>query len=93
MFLCLINLTLCHEDVWQIGGIPPSFLTSALDEGESSALCIGCFNPGKELPVVFDKRLGGPQIWSGHYGDEINFFPLTEIEPRASQPAARRYTD
>jgi hypothetical protein len=69
-FVCLINLALCHEDVWKTGGIPPSFVTSALDEGEWSVLSIGCFTPGKELPAILDKRLSGPQIRSGHYEDE-----------------------
>jgi hypothetical protein len=30
---CLINLALCHEDIWGSGGIAPSFLTSTLDGG------------------------------------------------------------
>jgi hypothetical protein len=32
--LCLINYTLCHEDIWRSGGIAPLQLTSALDGGE-----------------------------------------------------------
>jgi hypothetical protein len=32
--MCLINLVLSHEDIWESGGIAPPFLTSALDRGE-----------------------------------------------------------
>jgi hypothetical protein len=35
--VCLISKTLCHEDVWGSGGIPPPFITSALLGGEWSA--------------------------------------------------------
>jgi hypothetical protein len=45
--LCLINLVLCHEDVWRSGDIAPTFLSSALHGGEWSASRPGRFTPGK----------------------------------------------
>jgi hypothetical protein len=34
------------------------------------------------------RRLGGPQIWSGHYGEEKNLLFILGIEPRLlSHPA------
>jgi hypothetical protein len=32
--LCIINLSLCHEDIWGSGGIASPFLTSARDGAE-----------------------------------------------------------
>jgi len=44
-----------------------SFLTSALDGGEWSASRPGRALPlGKDLRYPLDRRLGGPQSWSGH---------------------------
>jgi hypothetical protein len=34
----------------------------------------------KRAPL--DRRLGGAQSQSGHYGEEINLLPLPEMEPR-----------
>jgi hypothetical protein len=45
--LCLIDLALCHEDIWGSGGIALPFLTSVLDGGEWSASCLGRFTPGE----------------------------------------------
>jgi hypothetical protein len=33
LFFCLIDLALCHEDVWGSRGIAAPLLTSALDGG------------------------------------------------------------
>jgi hypothetical protein len=41
---------LCHEDIWGTGGIPLSFLTSALDGGEWSASHPCRFTPGERVP-------------------------------------------
>jgi hypothetical protein len=43
-----------------------SFLTSALDGDEWSASRSGRFALGKEPRYPFNRRLGGPQSWSGH---------------------------
>jgi hypothetical protein len=46
-----------------------SFLTSALDGCEWSASRPGRALPaGKNLRYPLDRRLGGPQSWSGHRG-------------------------
>jgi hypothetical protein len=37
---------------------------------------------GKQLPLPLNKRLGGPQSRSGHYGEGKSILPLREIEPR-----------
>jgi hypothetical protein len=39
-----------------------------------------------------DGRLGGPQSWSGHGGEEKNSQPLTELESPVIQPVAQHYT-
>jgi hypothetical protein len=47
------------------------FLTSALVGGEWSASRPGRFTPqGKNLRYPLDRRLGGPQNWSGRRGEE-----------------------
>jgi len=38
-----------------------------------------------------DRRLGGPQIWSGHGGEEKNSQPLPRLEPLIIQPLAHSY--
>jgi hypothetical protein len=46
-----------------------SFLTTALDGDEWSALRIGHASPlGKDPRYSLDRRLSGPQSWSGHRG-------------------------
>jgi hypothetical protein len=48
--LCLINLALCHEDMWGSGGIAPPFLISALHGGEWSYSRIDNFTHRKKSP-------------------------------------------
>jgi hypothetical protein len=55
------------------------FLTLALDDGEWSASCPGCFNSGEKPPYPLDSKLSGPQSWSGHCGVEKMFLPLSGI--------------
>jgi hypothetical protein len=63
------------------------FLTSALDEGEWSALRPSRFNPkGKRPQFPLDRRLAGPQSRSGRGGVEENNFPLQVIESWPSNP-------
>jgi hypothetical protein len=46
-----------------------SFLTSALDGGEGSVSHPGCALPSrKDTRYPLDRRLGGPQSWSGYRG-------------------------
>jgi hypothetical protein len=40
--------------------------------------------PVKRTPVPLDRRLGGPQSWSGHRGYGRNLLPLLGIKPRLS---------
>jgi hypothetical protein len=39
-----------------------------------------------------DRRLGGPQNWSGRGSGEQNSQPLPGLEPTIVQPVAQRYT-
>jgi hypothetical protein len=39
-----------------------------------------------------DRRLGGPQSWSGRGGEEKNYQPLPGFEPPIIQSVAQRYT-
>jgi hypothetical protein len=45
-----------------------SLLTSALGGGEWSASSWLCLPPGKDSWYPWDRRLGGPQSWSGYRG-------------------------
>ena len=44
------------------------------------------------LGTLWVTRLGGPQSWSGHFGDERNLLPLPRRKPRSFQPSSRHYT-
>jgi hypothetical protein len=58
------------------GDVAPPFLTSSLDESEWSASC-----PWGNIPwYPFYRRVGGPQSWSEHYGEEKSFLLLPGIE-------------
>ena len=58
-----------------------SFLTLALDRGVSFTLYL-CTN---RSPHLLNRRLGGPQSWSGRFGEEKNLLPLPGIEPHITQ--------
>jgi hypothetical protein len=71
--LCLTNEPLHPEGVWGSGCIDPHFL----DLGTSWRWAVS-FTPlllyprGKSPRYPLDRRLGGPQIWSGqHEGEKI----------------------
>jgi hypothetical protein len=57
----------------------------------------GCFMPwllyppGKEPWYPVDRRLRGPQSWSGHTGEEKNSQPLTGLGIPIIQPVAQHY--
>jgi hypothetical protein len=56
--------------------VDPPFLTSALDGDDWSSTC-----PGGSLPrSTLDRRLDGPRIWSGRYGEE-KILPLQKSNP------------
>jgi len=42
--------------------------------------------PGKELRYPLNRRLGRPDSWSGHFGEEENLLPLPAFEPQTVQP-------
>jgi hypothetical protein len=65
------------------------FLISALDGGEWSASHPGRFTSGGNQPrYPLDRRLGGPQSQSEHYGEEKNLPPFREWNP--GRPALAR---
>jgi hypothetical protein len=42
------------------------------------------FSPGKGSRHPLDRRLGGPQNWSGHRAERKNHLPLPEMKPQSS---------
>jgi hypothetical protein len=42
----------CHEGIWESGGIAPLFLTSTLDGGQCSASHLCHFTPGEGSPAI-----------------------------------------
>jgi hypothetical protein len=77
--LCIINQTLCHEDVGGGGGsTAPPFLTSALNGDVRSTSHPYRFTPGE----IVRRRLGGPQSGSGRCAVEKYLLPLPGIESR-----------
>ena len=36
---------------------------------------------GKETLYAFNRRLGGPQRWTGRFGEQTNLLPLPALEP------------
>jgi len=63
-------------------------LTSSLDGGEWTTLCTRCLNPGKEPRYPLNRKLGGPQSWSGRFEEETNPFRLEGIEIRTVEQVA-----
>jgi hypothetical protein len=56
------------------------FLTSAPDDNDSSASRHGRFTPGGKIsPYVLKRKLGGPQTWSGRFGNVKPHLLLPEI--------------
>jgi hypothetical protein len=61
-----------------------SLFTSALDIGYWSASRLGRLTPGKDHQyLLHNKRLEGPQILSGGFGEEIDLMPLSGVEPQS----------
>jgi hypothetical protein len=79
---------------WANGGIAPPFFTSTPGIDEPSASRPGRFSPDKLTPPrdTLDRKLDGPQCWSGRYGGEKSL-TTTEHPNPAVQPAARRDID
>jgi hypothetical protein len=71
------------------------FLTSALVGGEWSASRPGCFTPRRKSPQYpLNKRLSGPQSWSGTWRTESSWlYQYSNYDPSVVQPVASCYTD
>jgi len=63
-----------------IGGVE-AFLTTALGGGEWLTSCCTHLTPGKEPQYQISSRLGGPQSCCGHFGEEINPYPIPAFRP------------
>jgi hypothetical protein len=63
-------------DVWL-----NSFLTLALDGGVVNFVPWLLRPQGKRPQSTLNRRLGGLQSWSGHFGEEKNILSLPGIEP------------
>jgi hypothetical protein len=67
--------------MYGIGGMAPSFLTSALDGGGRSISSPGRLTPRETASSYpLDRRLDWPQSRSGRCGVETNFLSLPRIE-------------
>jgi hypothetical protein len=51
------------------------------------------FYPRNEALYQLNRRLGGPQSWSEHFGEETNLFLLLGFKSQIIQPVASHYTD
>jgi hypothetical protein len=62
-----------------------TFLILALDGGEWSVSCLGCFtSQGKSMWYPLDRRLGGPRSQSGCSGEGKNSQSLLGLEALSS---------
>jgi hypothetical protein len=88
----VLNYALCHEDVWESGGIIPPFFVSALDGGAWSVSRPGRFTPrGKRPRYPLDMRLCVPQNLDAMRYRKVSC-PCGNRTP-AVEPIARLYTD
>jgi hypothetical protein len=81
------------QAVWPLEGVEVqlySFMTTALEGGEESALCPGCSLPLGKTWYPLYRRLGGPQ---GRSGQVRKISPPPRFDPRTVQPVASPYTD
>jgi hypothetical protein len=59
-----------HQNIYMCGEVEVqlhSFFTSALDGGECQVHTLPTLFPGTETWYLLDRRLGGPQNWSGFH--------------------------
>jgi hypothetical protein len=61
-----------------------SFITLAIYGVEWSTSCTGHFTPKKEPWFTLDWRVGGPQSYSGCYGEDKKSLPNTDSKPVSS---------
>jgi hypothetical protein len=94
-----VKVKLSHYTPWRrLGGEDVyyySFLTSALNGGEWSASRPSRALPqGKDPRYPLDRRLGGPQSWSGKEARGKNHLLVSGIElPSPGRPVHRHCTD
>jgi len=57
-------------------GTVPLNLTLVIDGGEWFTSRSGCFIPRKEPRFPLNRRLGGPQSWSGHFEEDKDLLKI-----------------
>jgi hypothetical protein len=66
-----------------------SFLNLALDGVSGQRQAPAALYPRRKDPwYTLDRRMGGPQSWSGHRGQRKNLLPLPGIEPDISRSSS-----
>jgi hypothetical protein len=70
-----------------------SFLNSVIGGRNLSHLRPGRFTPVKEPRYPLNRKLGGPQSWSGQFCRREKVLPLPGLEHRTVQDVASAYTD
>ena len=79
-----------HEDI-PGGGVDvqlPSFLSSAKTEVNGCLHNRPLYHQRKSRRYPVNKRMCGPQRWSGRFGGKKNLLRLPDHEPRLVQPVA-----
>jgi hypothetical protein len=93
-FLCLINYALRHEVVWGRGCINPHFLDLGTSwRGVVNFTLRPLYPRGKSAQHPLDRRLGGPQSWSGQRGENSCPYRDSNYDPSIVQPVSSRYID
>jgi hypothetical protein len=68
--MCLTNYALCHEGVWGSGCRDPRFLNLGTSWRCVVSLTSLPLSPrGKSPWYPLEERMGGPESWSGRYGE------------------------
>jgi hypothetical protein len=88
LYLCSINLALCHENTRGSGGMAPPFLTLALDGGKWPASRPGCISPS----TYWIGGWVGPRAGLNTIEKRKMSCPSRELTP-AAQPIVCHYTD
>lgn len=70
------HVTESHTDSW---GTPAKARSVA-------TRCPGPLTPGEGSNYSLNKKLGGPHMWAGQFGEEENFLPPPGFEPRIISP-------
>ena len=71
----------CHEDLRKSGGVSLLTLNLTLHGFQDSASHPGRFNPRSSVSVPTNMTSGGPHRRFGPFGQELNLFPLSWMEP------------